>query len=258
MQVAVITVGDELLAGETENTNATWLAGELAERGATVSRLLTIPDHRETIARYVREWSGEFDAVLVTGGLGGTPDDVTMEAVADALGREMVVHEEVRETVVEKGRRFREENPDLAAEYDFDPDYDATASLPAGARPLVTGESFAPGAVVESVYVFPGFPEELRVMFGTVADEFGGEVVSETLYTPSPEGALTNTLADAHGRFDLSIASYPTKGDAVARVKVTGEDESAVAEAVTWLRERIEVVEVDEGSGFADGSDRAE
>jgi len=246
MQVAVITVGDELLAGETENTNAMWLAGELTARGATVARALTVPDERETIARYVREWAGEFDAVLVTGGLGGTPDDVTMEAVADALDREMVVQEEVRETVAEKGRRFREENPDLAEEYDFDPDYDATASLPAGARSLVTEESFAPGAVVENAYVFPGFPEELRVMFEAVAEEFGGSVVSETIYTPSPEGALTGTLTEAEERFGPAVASYPTKGDSLARVKVTGEDETAVEEAMAWLRERIEVADAPE------------
>ncbi|MFB6295751.1 MAG: competence/damage-inducible protein A [Halobacteriales archaeon] len=256
MQVAVITVGDELLAGETENANATWLAGELTERGATVARSLTVPDERETIARYVREWSDAFDAVLVTGGLGGTPDDVTMEAVADAFDREMVVQADVRETVVEKGRRFREENPDLAEEYDFDPDYDATASLPDGARPLVTAESFAPGAVVENVYVFPGFPEELRVMFGAVADEFGGETVSETLYTPSPEGALTGTLAEAEERFDPAIASYPTKGDSPARVKVTGEDAAAVEEAVAWLREHIEVTDATDGPDPGDPSSR--
>ncbi len=243
MRVAVVTVGDELLSGDTENTNASWIADQLTERGATVRRVLTVPDDRATIAHYVRAWAEEFDAVLVTGGLGGTPDDVTMEAVADALDREMVVVEEVRETVVEKGRRFRETNPDLAEEYDFDPDYDATASLPEGARPLVTDESFVPGAVVENVYVFPGFPEELRVMFDLVADEFAGETVSATLYTPTPEGALTNILREADDRFDVAVASYPTKLDQPARVKVTGEDRSHVAEAITWLDARIETVE---------------
>jgi len=82
MEVALITVGDELPAGDTENTNATWLARRLTERGVAVERILVLPDDRGAIARQVREYSDAFDAVLVTGGIGGAPDDVSMEAVS--------------------------------------------------------------------------------------------------------------------------------------------------------------------------------
>ncbi|MEE6208645.1 molybdopterin-binding protein, partial [Salarchaeum sp. III] len=91
MEVALLTVGDELLAGETENTNASWLARQLTERGATATRVLVVPDDHDAIAAYTRKWRERFDAVIVTGGLGGTPDDVTMDAVADAVGRDVVV-----------------------------------------------------------------------------------------------------------------------------------------------------------------------
>jgi molybdenum cofactor synthesis domain-containing protein len=243
MEVALLTVGDEILSGDTENTNATWLARQLTGRGAATRRILTVPDDEQVIADYVREWSERFDAVIVTGGLGGTPDDLTVEGVAAALDRDLVVHPEVRETVAEKARQFHEDNPDLAEDYEFEVDVDAQAALPEGAEPLVTDASFAPGCAVENVYVFPGFPEELRTMFPLVADEFGGNAVSETLTTPAPEGALYDALEDIRGEFDVTVGSYPVKGRDPGRVTVTGTDRETVEAAIEWLRRDIEIVE---------------
>ncbi|WP_225335736.1 competence/damage-inducible protein A [Halomicrobium urmianum] len=243
MDVALLTVGDELLSGDTENTNATWLARELTGRGASVRRVLTVPDDREVIADYVREWRDRFDAVIVTGGLGDTPDDVTVEAVADAFDRELEVREDVRERVEEKARQYREENPERFEEYEFDIDFDETAALPAGARPLQTEESFNPGCVVENVYVFPGFPEELRTMFGAVAEEFGGDVVTESVATVTPEGALKDVLDGVRKQFDVAVGSYPVRDDRPGRVKVSGTDSEEVESAAAWVRERVRTPE---------------
>jgi len=240
MEVAIITVGDELLAGETENTNATWLARQLAERGVTVTRSLTIPDERGLIAEYVGEWAAAFDAVVVTGGLGDTPDDVTLAAVADAFDRELTVQPAVRERVAEKARQFRADNPERYERHDFDLNLDETAALPSGARPLQTEISFNPGCVLENVYVFPGFPEELRVMFESVADDFGGDAVSHSVPTVTPEGALKGVLAGVRDRFDVVVGSYPVHGGEPGRVKVTGTDPDEVAEAAEWVRERVD------------------
>ena len=241
MDVALLTVGDELLAGDTENTNATWLARQLAERGATVTRMLTIPDDRALIAEWVARFAADFDAVIVTGGLGDTPDDVTIEAVADAFDREMTVQASVRETVAEKARRYREQNPERYEQHDFDLDFDETAALPEGARPLQTEASFNPGCVVENVYVFPGFPEELRTMFGTVAAEFDGDVVTESVPTVTPEGALKDVLDGVRDRFDVAVGSYPVHDGDPGRVKVSGTDPAAVADAAAWVRERVDL-----------------
>ncbi|WP_121822593.1 competence/damage-inducible protein A [Halostella salina] len=243
MDAAIITVGDELLAGDTTNTNAAWLAAEIADRGSRVRRVLTVPDDRPVIAEHVREWAAAFDAVLVTGGLGGTPDDVTMEAVADALDRELVLDEGERERLVEKARAFREENPELAEEYDLDLDFDAAASLPDGARPLSTDAGWAPGCVVENVYVFPGFPEEMQAMFDLVAESFVGDAVARTVWTPTPEGALGPVLAGVDERFDVAVGSYPGKGETPGRLKVTGTDAREVDDAVAWIETELETVD---------------
>ena len=239
MQVSLVTVGDELLAGDTENTNATWLARQLTERGATVTRMLTIPDDRALIAERVGEYADAFDAVIVTGGLGDTPDDVTIEAVAIAFGRELTVQPAVRERIEAKARRYREENPERYEEHDFDLDYDETATLPEGARPLQTEASFNPGCVVENVYVFPGFPEELKVMFDGVADEFGGDTVSDAVETATPEGALKDVLDGARERFGMAVGSYPARRGKPGRVKVTGTDPAEVERAVEWVDECV-------------------
>ncbi|WP_318567429.1 competence/damage-inducible protein A [Salinigranum marinum] len=242
MDVALVTVGDELLAGDTENTNATWLCRRLAERGVTVTRVLTIPDDRAVIADSVREFSRAFDAVIVTGGLGGTPDDVTKVAVADALDRELAVAADVREGIVEKAQAYAEQYPDLADAYDLDVDFDAQASIPEEARPLVTEESFGPGFVAANVYAFPGIPDELYAMFELVESEFDGRVVSETLHTPAPEGALNDRLTGVRERFDVAVGSYPGKGRIPTRIKLSGDPE-AVSEAMAWLRDRVDVTD---------------
>ncbi|AGB38620.1 competence/damage-inducible protein A [Natronococcus occultus] len=243
MNVAIVTVGDELLAGTTTNTNAAWLAEQLTDRGATVERILTIPDDRELIAATVADWSEDFDAVIVTGGLGGTPDDVTIEAVAAGLGREMVVREEIYDSLTEKARRFREENPDLVAEYDLEIDLEDAASLPAGARPIVVEEAWAPGCVVGNVSVFAGIPEEMRAMFREVANEFAGDVDSRTLYTPAPEGSLTAVLEDVTDEFDVAVGSYPRGEDRPGRIRLAGGDPDVLEAATNWIDERIETVE---------------
>ncbi|MEZ3142688.1 competence/damage-inducible protein A [Halobaculum sp. MBLA0143] len=242
MRVAILTVGDELLAGETENTNATWLAGQVTDRGGVVRRILTVPDDPPTLVDRIRAYHDRFDAVLVTGGLGGTHDDLTVPAVADALDREVVVHEAARAAVERTAAALAEAEPELFEQYDLDFDPDAWASLPAGARHVENPVGLAPGAVVDGVYLLPGVPEEMRGVFGNVAEEFGGDRVSRSVRSPAPEGALAETLAAAGDRFDVAVGSYPSRADREVRVRVSGTDPDAVDAAVDWLAERIDTV----------------
>jgi molybdenum cofactor synthesis domain-containing protein len=241
MEVAILTVGDEVLSGDTENANATWLASRLTDAGATVARILTLPDDREAIRETVEAWREAFDAVIVTGGLGGTHDDVTADAVADAFDRELVVHSAVREDVIETVAAYRDRNPELVAAHDLDIDVDAWAALPEGSRPLVNPEGLCPGCVLENVYAFPGVPVEVRALFDLVAGEFGGDAVSTTLYTPQPEGSMVEAIAGVRERFDVTVGSYPST-ETRNRVKLTGTDPAAVDAAADWLRDRIDVV----------------
>jgi molybdenum cofactor synthesis domain-containing protein len=225
MDVAVVTVGDELLSGETENTNATWLCRRLTARGASVRRVVTVPDEEGEIARVVNEAHAEYDATVVTGGLGPTHDDRTMAGVAAAFGREVEHSEAAEEWLVEHGG------------YSADDLVDGTASLPAGGRVLHNREGVAPGTVVESTYVLPGMPGEMRVMFEDVVDEFEGEeTFVETVFAAEPESALIERFEQVQAEFDVAIGSYP--GDGV-RIRVSGRDPEEVDAAAAWLDERV-------------------
>ena len=225
MRVAVVTVGDELLAGDITNTNAAWLGRELTECGVDVERMLTIPDDVDVIASTVADLSGAFDAVLVTGGLGPTHDDCTMEGVADAFGVSLTDNSEAVTWLREH------------KDYQYEKLTEGTAHLPEGARHLPNEVGVAPGAVVENVYVFPGVPEEMHAMFERVADEFSGtEQHVEFVYTSEPESALIDRFEEVRDRFEVTVGSYP--GDGV-RIKLRGPDQSVVTAAADWLRENV-------------------
>jgi molybdenum cofactor synthesis domain-containing protein len=225
MDVALVTVGDELLVGDTTNTNMAWLGRQLTERGATVRRGLVLPDDLDVIADAVAALADTHDAVVVTGGIGPTHDDITMDAVAAAFDREMVEHEDAV-------AYFHDHDA-----YAFDELTARTAHLPDGARLLVNPTGVAPGAVVENVYVLPGVPSEMRGVFGEIADEFTGTRVHVAVVeTDLPESQLLEYLADVQDEFAVRVGSYP--GDGV-RIKVRSTDESAVEQAAAWLRARV-------------------
>ena len=223
MDVALVSIGDELLAGDTVNTNAAWLGERLSDRGASVERVTVVPDRVADIARTVNEYAAEYDAVITTGGLGPTHDDRTMEAVAAAVGRSVEPSEAVLEWLDEERDYQRS---DLT---------EGTADVPAGARPLHNTVGVAPGCVVENVYVLPGVPAEMEAMFESVASEFDGQRRHvETVTLEEPESALVDRLRELETRFGVKVGSYPGEN---VRVKVESTDRGAVEAAVEWLRE---------------------
>ncbi len=225
MKVALLTVGDELLSGETENTNASWLACRLHDRGATVRRIVVVPDDNEAIAASLDDLRENFDAVIVTGGLGPTHDDVTMEAVASAFDCEMREHPAAVEWVEHE------------TEHTLADLVDGTTHLPADAEFLANPAGVAPGAHIENVYVLPGVPAEMQAMFERIAPTFeGSPTTTRVLTSDEPERVLVNDLRDASERFDVRIGSYP--GERVT-IRIQGADPEEVNAAADWLEPRL-------------------
>ncbi|RLM59456.1 competence/damage-inducible protein A [Halobellus sp. Atlit-31R] len=234
MRAAIVTVGDEILSGDTVNTNASWLCERLTARGVDVRRITTVPDVVADIARVVNEYRAEHDAVLVTGGLGPTHDDVTVDGVAAAVGRSVEPHAAAHEWLTEHGG------------YSADELVEGTTDLPAGARMLPNDAGVAPGAVVEGIYVFPGVPGEMKAMFERVAEDFSGETTyTAVVDVDEPESELIDRFGQLRERFDVTVGSYP--GDSV-RVKLTATDETVVDDARRWLSDRVDLVD-----GVVDG-----
>lgn len=158
MRAEVIGVGTELLLGQIANTNAQKISSSLASIGVDVLWHTAVGDNLDRIERALRTALSRAEAVIVTGGLGPTPDDVTTEAVGRALGRPLHRDErlaqKIRSIFGELGRVMPEENL-------------KQADLPRGAEPIEP-EGTAPGFYVEEgpsiVFALPGVPWEMEAM----------------------------------------------------------------------------------------------
>ena len=161
MKIEVVTIGDELLLGFTIDTNAAHLARTLAAEGVEIERRTTCGDTADSIAAAVREALDRTGAVITTGGLGPTSDDLTKPSIAALFGREMVLDEEHLAWMQERWRtRFQRPMPESNRQQ---------AMLPAGARKLTNNHGSAPGIWLEDergrwVAMLPGVPREMRGM----------------------------------------------------------------------------------------------
>lgn len=160
MKAAVFSIGTELTRGELTNTNASWLAEQLTSMGCTVVEHSTISDDAELIRATLLRLSESHGAIVCTGGLGPTTDDLTTAAAAAAAGVELVRHEASLEAIK---RRF------LAANREMTPSNTKQADFPRGAEVLDNPVGTAPGFVLQlgscRCFFLPGVPHEMERMF---------------------------------------------------------------------------------------------
>ncbi len=229
---SILTIGNELVSGDVSNTNASWLAKRLAPLGVETRLIAAVPDEIEAIAELIRREAPLVDFFVATGGLGGTPDDLTREAIAHTFG---VPQEEVTEVAA-----------DLRARFTRDPEYAARwALLPRGARPLPNPLGGAPGFVLENVYVLPGLPSEMEAMFDSVAEEFrAGSPIGAWRHTyRTRESVIAPALVEVGERWPgVLVGSYPTFGSDGPSVEVVvkSSDAGELAAASGWLARALE------------------
>jgi len=238
MEAELVAVGDELLIGDVVNGNAAWLGRLLTDAGVQVTRAHAVPDDAAVVADAVSDAAGRTDAVLVTGGLGPTSDDLTREGLALAAGvalhRDAALEERLSRWYADQGRPLL----DLARRQ---------ADVPAGALPLPNDRGSAPGLrlTVGSavVYALPGVPAEMQVMAqryvlpdlreraGELRPQAVRVVRTALMGEPVVATALQPVLADG---FEVRVAYLAEPGE--VRVRLTGADPevvAAVAERVT-------------------------
>ena len=231
MRAALLTIGNEVVSGDVVNTNAAWLAQRLEGLGVKVDVAASIPDEIEAVSDFVNRERVRVDYLFVTGGLGGTPDDLTREAMAAAFGIPQI---EVPELAQELRRRFPK-HPDYAARW---------AQLPAGSRPLRNPKGGAPGFVLENVWVLPGLPAEMEAMFDAYADQFEGDnpIASWRRAYRTRESDVVHLLTAATVRWpNVSIGSYPrflADGPEV-EIVLKSADPRALGQAVAWLEPEL-------------------
>ncbi|MDD5063141.1 MAG: competence/damage-inducible protein A [Phycisphaerae bacterium] len=166
-KASIISIGNEILSGQTVDTNAAYLSGKLLSIGIPVVSSYTAGDDMDLIVRMLNLASGDADVVLVTGGLGPTDDDVTRQGFAKFLGSELELQselfEKIRNIFANRQRPMPERNK-------------IQAYIPAGTKAIENNLGTAPGIRAELkgklFFVMPGVPSEMKQMFeGSVFPE---------------------------------------------------------------------------------------
>jgi molybdopterin-biosynthesis enzyme MoeA-like protein len=208
------------------------MASELTVRGIDVELVVTVPDRRPVIAEWVRRLHREHTWLFTSGGIGPTPDDLTREAIADALGVGLALHPEAHALL----RRFM--GPSMT---EFDR---KMAELPEGLRLVWADGNPAPAFLVQNIFILPGVPGLLKRMFAAALSVLPQHPYAcRALRSHLSEGQLAGAMLEFEARFpQVRIGSYPEwNGDRYhVDLKLETKLPALLEEACDWLRRRLE------------------
>lgn len=224
---AIIVIGNEILTGKTEETNANYLIKELRALGVALGRIDVIVDDVDEIAEEVRTLHVRYDYIFTSGGIGPTPDDMTMEGIAKGFGTKVVIHPDL------EGK--------LSAYYgdQFNDARRRMAEVPEGARLVGGSDVHLPVVVVENVHILPGIPEIFRKKFEMIRERFRDDPFHmREIHFIAGEGSFSHLLAEtleAYPKIDLG--SYPKIGhpDYMVRVTLESKDPDYLKKAYAFL-----------------------
>ena len=244
MFAEILTVGDELLTGNTVDSNSAYIAQRLTERGYWVRRKTTVGDDVGEIKTAVREiLARKPEVLIISGGLGPTHDDVTMAGVAEALNRRLVLCDDCLERIKAFYEKLYREG------YIDDPGLNEgrkkMAYLPEGAEPLENTEGAAPGTYIEhegvKIFILPGMPREMKAMLENEVLSRLGErkfIQRKLLAEITDESKLAPILSDTLQRFQVRIHSSPKGFGRYIGIILFGEDEETIEKAKRFMEER--------------------
>jgi len=237
----IITVGDELLTGNTVDSNSAYIAQRLTEKGFWVRRITTVGDDVKEIENAVREAiSRKPEVLIISGGLGPTHDDVTMLGVANAIGRKLKLCEDCLERIKE----FYEElhRKGLIDDPTLNEARKKMAYLPEGSEPLNNTEGAAPGAYVEyegvKIFILPGMPREMKAMLESEVLPRLGErkfVQKKFLAEITDESKLAPILEDTIERFKVKIHSSPKGFGKYIGIIIFAEDDEVIGKVIRYI-----------------------
>ena len=239
--VEILCVGTELLLGNILNGNARWLSEELASLGLPHFRQTVVGDNRDRLIALVQEMATRASVLIITGGLGPTPDDLTTEAIAAAFSVPLEERADVWSDIQEKAHsRGRTASPETRRQ----------ALLPVGAEVLGNPTGTAPGMIWTpvpgfTVLTFPGVPSEMKAMWKATAVPWfqasglsKGVFVSRVLhFWGIGESTLAEQVADVLEGVNPTVAPYAGRGEVKLRITACA-DEPAKAWTLVDLTEQ--------------------
>jgi nicotinamide-nucleotide amidase len=236
MKAAIITIGDELLIGQTLDTNSSWMGSELSKSGFDVHRITSIHDRREDIIYALNEAAGKTDVVLITGGLGPTSDDITKLTLCEFFHTHLVTNKEVLRMIEEMmGRRNFPMNENNRRQ----------AEVPESCTVLTNAIGTAPGMWFEkdkTIYIsMPGVPYEMKhIMTEHVLPELNRRFTSQIIIHKNimTYGTFEAKLAEMLTGFEeqlpenIKLAYLPASGVIKLRLTGTGTENESLSNII--------------------------
>jgi molybdenum cofactor synthesis domain-containing protein len=231
----LLVIGDEILSGRTQDRNIAQIGGWLNLQGIRLNEVRVVPDVIERIAAAVNALRAENDYLFTTGGIGPTHDDMTVDAIAHALGVPVVVHPRAR-AILEAYYATRGGITEARLRM---------ARVPEGAELIENRVSGAPGIRLGNIFILAGVPHiatlMLEALSGTI--EGGRPLLSRTLGCWVPESEVAELLAEVERAHEgCQIGSYPffREGRVGANFVVRSTDAAALAACEAALAARLE------------------
>lgn len=229
LKISILNIGDELLIGQTLNTNAAWIGRACTDAGVRIVRNVSVSDDAAAITAELDISLALSDIILVTGGLGPTHDDITKKVLASYFHDELLLNEEVLSKLKESFRRRKRE---------FLPAHEQMALMPRQAAILNNDVGTAQGMMWKKegkiVISMPGVPLEMKfIMQGSVLpllkriieDKRSGMIYYATLVTAGvPESVLAEKIGDHTLLFDGSLAYLPSYKGVRLRLGIAAEN----------------------------------
>ncbi|MES2444982.1 MAG: molybdopterin-binding protein [Pseudomonadota bacterium] len=200
---ALVVIGDEILSGRTQDKNIAQLAAWLNAQGIRLAEVRVVPDVQARIVEAVNALRAQSDYCFTTGGIGPTHDDITVDAVAAALGVGVVIHPEARAALERHYAKRGEALTDARLRM---------ARVPEGAELIPNRMSGAPGIRVGNLFVLAGVPHIAAGMLDALTGELEGglPLVSRTIGCWVPESEIAELLGATERAFEgVAIGSYP-------------------------------------------------
>ena len=204
----ILTIGNEILSGKVTDDNSPYLCRELRSLGVAVKQLTVVPDDEEAIAEQIRSWRGQHHFLITCGGIGPTPDDVTIAGIARGLGRGVTRNAELLALI-----------QDL-----YPPPHNRAmlrmADVPEGAELLHSEGLRYPVVIISNIYILPGMPEILRKKFSAIKERFrSSPFFLKKIFVNSPEVEFALHLSELLTLYpDIALGSYPVFSPAFSPV----------------------------------------
>ncbi|MBQ3137474.1 MAG: competence/damage-inducible protein A [Clostridia bacterium] len=240
MNCELISVGTEILLGDILNTNARFLSKELAALGISLMHQSTVGDNEKRLKACLDHAFSGADTVILTGGLGPTPDDLTKEVCASYFGKKLIMNEDILKEIKAYFSRKGLTMPDSNSKQ---------ALVPENSTVLPNKNGTAPGLIMEKenkkIILLPGPPREMEPMFTDYVipylKRFSHSIIkSRTVRTFGiGESAMSEKVSDLLENENPTVAPYAKDGEALLRITAKAESEAEAERLISPVTEEI-------------------